>query len=72
MSTIINTPGNTNTTDEGAGWAVAIVILLVVIGVGAFLWINYGTTPATNTGPEGQTNINVTIPAPVENTTPAP
>ncbi len=71
MTTIINTPGNpvsTESADSGAGWFVAVIILLVVIGVGAYLWFHYYTPPATS----GTTNINVTIPAtPSQGNTPA-
>lgn len=56
-TTIVNPPSN----DTGAGWAVALVILIVVI-VGGFFWYKtYGIpAPAQNSG----TNINVTIPTP--------
>ena len=69
MATIINTPSNTDS-DSGAGWAIAVLILLVVIAGGVYFWMQYrGTTPATN----GGTNINVTLPqTPVANPTPAP
>lgn len=64
MTTVINTPGNNvGSEDGGSGWAVAVIILLVVIGVGAYFLINYRssiTEPAAN----GQTNINVTLPDP--------
>ncbi len=60
MSTIINTPPSTVQSDNGAGWVVAVIILVAAIGAGAYLWVHYGynTSPATN----GATNINVTIP----------
>ena len=60
MTTVINTPGNnTDNGDNSAGWAVAVIILIAVIGIGAYLWMHYSTTPDTN----GTTNINVTVPA---------
>ncbi len=42
MVTVINTPGSNtpNTNDSGAGWAVAVVILLVVAG-GLFWYFRY-------------------------------
>ncbi|MDP2665056.1 MAG: hypothetical protein Q8P23_00165 [bacterium] len=59
MTTVINTPSNTDSGDGGAGWAVAVIILLVVIGIGAYFWLNYrGAAPATS----GGTNINVMLP----------
>ncbi|MFA6278722.1 MAG: hypothetical protein WCS97_02790 [Candidatus Paceibacterota bacterium] len=70
MTTVINTPSNTDGGDSGAGWAVAVLILLAVIGVGAYFWLHYrGTAPATS----GGTNINVTLPQnPVTSPTPTP
>ena len=62
---ITNTPADRS--DSGAaGWAVAVIILLVVV-VGGFVWYRYYRVPAA--APAGQTNINVTIPNPA---TPAP
>lgn len=66
MTTIIN-PGNTENTDSGAGWAVAVIVLLAVVGVGAYFWFNYYRVPPTT---DGTTNINVTIPNPIPSTTP--
>ncbi len=68
MTTVINTPPNTNRPTEGdSGWAVAVVILILVIGIAAFFWFSYRTPPATETREtsetsETSTNINVTIP----------
>lgn len=56
--TIVNTPSSN---DSGAGWAVAIIILLVVI-VGGFLWFRTRGVPAAPAQPGA--NINVTIPTP--------
>lgn len=58
MTTVINTPATTDGSDSGAGWAVAIIILLAVIGVGAYFWMQYRGAPAVNSGP----SINVTLP----------
>ncbi|HUD02443.1 MAG TPA: hypothetical protein VMR46_00265 [Candidatus Paceibacterota bacterium] len=54
MATIINNPPSETTIapDSSSGWAVAVIILLVVIAVGAFAWIRYhraGVTPAPST-----------------------
>lgn len=70
MTTVINTPGNTDGGEGGSGWAVAVIILIVVIGVGAYFWLHYrGATPAAS----GGTNINVTLPQnPVANPKPTP
>ena len=62
MTTIINTPPNTTNateSDNSAGWAVAVIVLLAVIGGGIYLWFNYRATPEGN---KGETNINVTLP----------
>jgi len=62
MTTVINTPGNnTDNGNNSAGWAVAVIILLVIIGIGGYLWIHHYRTPVATSGP---TNINVTIPVP--------
>jgi protein-S-isoprenylcysteine O-methyltransferase Ste14 len=58
MSTIINTPGNNEDASATDGWAVAVIILLVVIGAGAFLWFQYRMPTETTS----DTNINVTLP----------
>jgi hypothetical protein len=70
MATVINNPGNREEGDSGAGWAVAVVILLIVIGVGAYLWTNYNSTsPAVPSGTDnsgtsgtGDNTLNVTLP----------
>lgn len=69
MATIINTPSRTdNSEDSGSGWAVAVIILLVVIGIGAYFWMLNRQPSAPTSG----TNINVTLPQnPTTNTTPA-
>lgn len=59
MTTVINTPSNTDSGGSGAGWAIAVLILLAVIGAGIYFWMHYrGAAPA----PSGATNINVTLP----------
>lgn len=67
MATIINTPGNSDGADNSMmGWAVAVIILLVVIVVGAYVWVNYRpapeTTPANNEENNGGASVNITIP----------
>ena len=62
MTTIINTPPNkteTVSTDNGAGWFAAVIILLAVIGFGAYIWFYFDRTPSE---PTSTTNINVTLP----------
>jgi hypothetical protein len=72
MTTVINTPATTDGEGGGAGWAVAIIILLAVIGAGAYLWINYRQAAAPAAPPSG-VDINVTLPEnPVTNPTPTP
>lgn len=60
MATIINSPGKTDGSDNSAGWSVAVIILIAVIGVGAYLLFFYRGAPAPT--PAGETNINVTVP----------
>lgn len=73
MATIINTPGNDSQKDSmgTTGWVVAVLILLVVIVAGAYIWSNSQTTPTTtapattynSTTTNSTTDVNVTIPA---------
>jgi hypothetical protein len=72
MATIVNNPSGTERVVErerlvdngsdGAGWAVAIIILVAVIAVGAYLWTQYQGSPAP--ADNGGTNIEVNIPTP--------
>lgn len=70
MPTIVNTPGEHG--DGSAGWAVAVIILLVVIAGLAFWYIRYRQAPAAAPGatiqvnlPQGgDTNSGGTAPAP--------
>ena len=67
MATIINNtrPNDrvveVDRSDNSAGWAVAVVILLLVIAGGVWAYARYyrGAAPA----PSGDTNVNVTLPA---------
>lgn len=63
MTTVINTPGNnTSNGENGAGWAVVVIILLAVVSAGVYLWMNYESPPQTS----DTTNINVTVPTPID------
>lgn len=61
MATIINTPGNTSGNDNGAGWSVAIIILIILIGLGAYFLLYHRGVPAPASN--GGANINVTLPS---------
>ncbi len=54
MATVINNPGESS---DSSGWAVAVIILLIVIAGGAYAWFRYHRAAAP-----GDTNINVTLP----------
>jgi hypothetical protein len=58
--TIVNTPASSSN-DSSAGWFVAVIILLAVIAGGFYLYRN-GVGRAAPSG----TNINVTVPNPLE------
>lgn len=64
MSTIINNPTpsteRTLVTSDSSGWAVAVIILLIVLGGGAFLWIRYHN----NVKAQPASVINVVVPQP--------
>lgn len=45
--------------DGGAGWAVALVIVIAALAVAGFAWTRYYRAPA----PQGGANINLTIPS---------
>ena len=72
MATIINAPGNRPDNENSmSGWVVAVLILVVVIGVGAYFWSNNQSTPAANplspttynsTTTNSSTNVTVTVP----------
>lgn len=55
MATIVNTPGSQDS--SGAGWAVAVVVLLLVLIVGYFAYAHYGGRSAAPSA-----NVNVTLP----------
>lgn len=54
MDTIVNTPGDR---DSSAGWAVAVIILLVVIAGFAFWYMRYHRAPAQGAGATIQVNL---------------
>lgn len=67
MATIVNNPGSGGTdrvvsTDSGAGWAVAVIILLAVILIGGYFWMS--RAPARAPAENGAANINVNVPVP--------
>ena len=68
MVTVVNNPGGTDRvievdkSDSAAGWAVAVIILIAIVAVGAYAWTHYYRSPAA-AQPSGGTNINVTVPA---------
>jgi uncharacterized membrane protein YgcG len=59
MATVINNPGErTNpSTDSGAGWSVAVVVLLAIVIGAVYLFSHYRTASTTPNA-----NINVTLP----------
>lgn len=63
MATIINTPGNTESSDS-SGWAVAVIILIAVVGIGGYYILHHRAG-----SPASGANINVTIPTPTSNST---
>ena len=70
MATIVNNPGPervvaVDSSAGSAGWGVAVIILLAVVGVGIFAWMYY-QRPAAPAEP-GTTEINVTLPAGTDN-----
>lgn len=74
MATIINTPGNSDNSDNSTGWVVAVIILLVVIIIGAYVWVNYrpNSTAVPNNEPGNGGNVNINLPqVPATNSTPS-
>ncbi|KND50282.1 MAG: hypothetical protein AB202_03615 [Parcubacteria bacterium C7867-007] len=61
MDTVVTTPAAAPQ-NSAAGWVIAVILLIALIGAGAYAWMNYGGgTPAAPAG--GSANINVTLPA---------
>lgn len=56
MATIVNNPGSQS---SSAGWVVAVIVLVAVLGIGYMIWANtMGTAPA----PADTVNVDVSIP----------
>jgi hypothetical protein len=69
MVDIINNPeSRTVERSDSSGWAVAVIVLILVIGVGAFVWARYYRAPAQAPSSTGGSNINVTVPPPTGGT----
>ena len=71
MATIVNDPGSSptiertvidRTGDSGAGWAVAMIVLIAVIAVGSFIWLRYYNQAPAAPPANGGAEINVTLP----------
>lgn len=65
MATVVNNPGAVErervVSDSGAGWAVAVLVLLAAIAIAGYVWVQRAVpaqTPVENPG----ANINVTLP----------
>jgi len=60
MATIVNNPPAQISDNSGSGWAVAIIVLLIVVVGAILLWAGYHrAAPAI----PGTANINVTLPS---------
>ena len=71
MATIINNPPGETTVaaDNSSGWAVAVIILLAVIAVGAYAWVHYHRAGAAAAP---STTVQVNLPTGGSNASPAP
>lgn len=49
--------------DDSGGWAVAVVILVIVVAIGGFLWYRSHRGAYTAPAQSGSANINVTLPS---------
>jgi hypothetical protein len=70
MATIVNTPASERTervveSSDTGGWAVAVIVLLAVVVIGAFVWMRYYSAPAATqqTSTPGGAQINLTLPS---------
>jgi hypothetical protein len=69
MATIINNDRDASvervrdTTSDSGGWAVAVIVLIVLLAAGAYAWTRYHRAAPANTGTPGSANINVTLPS---------
>ena len=57
MATVVNNSGDGN---NGAGWVIAVIVLLAVIALGWWALARSGAAPA----PSEVTNVNVDVPTP--------
>lgn len=55
MATIVNNPGSDS---SSAGWVVAVIVLIAVLGIGYMVWANMGSAPA----PADTVNVDVSVP----------
>ena len=53
--------------ESSAGWVVAVIVLLAVIGLGIYAWAQYRNAPAEPAQQSPGTNIEVTLPSGEEN-----
>lgn len=67
MATIVNNPAERTervVETSGGGWAVAVIVLVAVIAIGAFVWMRYYSAPAAmQTQTPGSAQINLTLPS---------
>jgi hypothetical protein len=66
MATIVNTPATDRVVDrsDNGGWAVAVIVLLAVVVIGAFVWMRYYNAPAApQSNTPGSAQINLTLPS---------
>ncbi|WKZ26564.1 MAG: hypothetical protein QY304_00465 [Candidatus Paceibacterota bacterium] len=67
MTTVINTPPNRERAD-GGGWALSVIMLIVVIGIGVFFWLNFRDTSTAQTPETMDTSTNISVTLPSANT----
>lgn len=60
--TIITTPSSAPAENSSAGWVIAVILLIALIGAGAYAWTHYGARVAQPAPTGGAANINVTLP----------
>lgn len=57
MATIVNNPGSES---SSAGWIVAVIVLIAVLGIGYMVWASTGAAPTP--APSDSVNIDVSVP----------
>lgn len=69
METVVTPPATAPAQSSAAGWVIAVILLLALIGAAAYMWMGPKGAPASESAPVpegGAANINVTLPpAPV-------